>query len=111
MIGGKVVACQGWQYDVYDRLLATCYPAGGKLQKTSFNARMVRDGWAVSYYDYRAEEKAAKAASRGIWAGDFIMPDDWRSSHGRRDQNEVAIVNSIWKWLKSLASKALSCCV
>ncbi len=28
--------------------------------------------------DYVAAEDAAKAAKRGIWAGDFDVPADWR---------------------------------
>lgn len=108
MIGRKSVICQGWQYDIYDRLLAVCRSTDEKMPQTSLNARMVLDGWAVSWYDYANEEKAAKAAQRGIWAGDFIMPANWRASHGRHDDSEVAIVKSIWNWLKGLALEVFS---
>ena len=47
------------------------------------NAWMVRQGWAVAYYSatYRPEESAAHAAKRGIWAGSFMLPSEWRHRH------------------------------
>lgn len=43
---------------------------------------MVRQGHAIAYRryaeDYVAAEGEAKAAKRGIWAGTFQDPQDWR---------------------------------
>ncbi|MCJ2082446.1 hypothetical protein [Methylobacterium sp. J-090] len=43
---------------------------------------MVTQGLAIAYRrystDYVAAETAAKAAKRGIWAGAFTTPSDWR---------------------------------
>jgi endonuclease YncB( thermonuclease family) len=45
------------------------------------NAWLVRQGWAVaSGFSgiYASEEAEAKAEKRGIWAGTFIAPREWR---------------------------------
>lgn len=43
---------------------------------------MVAEGWAVAYrrysMDYVKQEDQAKSVRRGIWAGRFAMPWDWR---------------------------------
>ncbi len=43
---------------------------------------MVSQGWAVDYYQYSYEysraEQRAKSARRGIWAGRFVLPWEWR---------------------------------
>jgi hypothetical protein len=42
----------------------------------------VRSGWALSFvgysHAYDADEKGARDAGDGIWAGAFIAPWDWR---------------------------------
>ncbi len=42
---------------------------------------MVQQGWAVSYGDYRNEEVVARREKRGIWAGSFEVPYQWRKEH------------------------------
>jgi endonuclease YncB( thermonuclease family) len=78
MISGKNVKCQSFGFDRYDRTLAKCL-AG----ETDLGSAMVRAGWAISYGDYRDEERAARRARAGIWAGEFIEPEDWRVLHGQ----------------------------
>jgi hypothetical protein len=43
---------------------------------------MVREGWALAYVqysrEYLGEEAAARAQRKGMWAGAFIVPWDWR---------------------------------
>ncbi len=43
---------------------------------------MVSQGWALAYrrysLDYVDEEADAQAARRGIWAGEFVRPWEWR---------------------------------
>ena len=69
LIGGRPVACSGWQRDRYDRLLAICM-AGS----TELNRALVEQGWAVAFGDFEAEELAARQAGRGLWAGEFERP-------------------------------------
>ncbi len=42
----------------------------------------VANGWALAYRryspDYVDEEAEAQAARRGIWAGEFVKPWEWR---------------------------------
>ena len=94
LINGRQVACEGWEIDQYDRLLAKCLANGLDL-----NAKMVRDGWAVSYGEYEGEELDARQNQRGLWAGDFERPSDWRKTHniGGADQD-----GGIVEWLKQM---------
>ncbi len=76
---GQPVTCKGKKRDRYGRLIAVCYAGNDDL-----NAWMVREGWAVAYRryskDYVDEEVEARAASRGVWRGDFMLPWKWRQS-------------------------------
>ena len=51
---------------------------------------MLRQGHAVSYLDhtsrYLEAEKKAREEQRGIWAGEFEVPRDWRER--RRAERE-----------------------
>ncbi len=71
------VVCEGTETDRHGRLIAKCW-AG----ETGINRYMVVEGWAVAdrrkSMDYAADEDAAKAAKRGIWASRFVIPWDWR---------------------------------
>jgi endonuclease YncB( thermonuclease family) len=46
------------------------------------NAWLVHEGWALSFVRYgdryRKEEDDARKHQRGLWAGAFIAPWDWR---------------------------------
>lgn len=78
LIGGHTVICRAVESDRFHRLLAVCEVDGRTL-----NAAMVEDGFAVSYGNYRAEEDRARSARRGIWAGEFERPREWRDHHPR----------------------------
>ena len=77
LIGSEPVRCEGDKKDKYNRVLAVCYANGIDL-----NAEMVRQGWALAYRryskDYVSVEMEAQAAKRGVWAGKFEMPWEWR---------------------------------
>jgi endonuclease YncB( thermonuclease family) len=81
LIGGRQVSCAGWQRDRYGRLLGDCLAGGVDL-----NRALVGAGWAVAYGGYEAEERKARAAKAGIWAGSFDRPQDWRRVHDRSDE-------------------------
>ena len=78
MIGRSVVSCEPKGRDRYKRVIAVCFKA-----ETNLNAWMVVQGWAVAFRkygnDYIREEDEARLAGRGIWAGLFDMPWDWRA--------------------------------
>lgn len=78
LVSGKRVECEGYGLDRYDRTLAKC-----RIGKNDLGAIMVRKGWAISYGDYASEERIARSARAGIWAGDFIEPEDWRALNGK----------------------------
>jgi endonuclease YncB( thermonuclease family) len=77
LVGARAVACLGKDHDDYGRTVAVCTSGG-----TDLGAAMVRAGLALAYRhystDYVADEAAAHAARRGVWAGDFTPPRDWR---------------------------------
>ncbi len=103
MIGNSAIACHGWQKDIYQRLLATCYLLRQKTSGKSLNHKMVRAGWAVSYNDYYLAENRARKEKRGLWAGKFQQPSDWRQENQRSDMLQENLFNSVWQWIKNIA--------
>lgn len=76
-IAGEPVACAAQGRDRYGRDLATC-----RVRGEDIGARLVRSGQAVSFGAYGEEEREAREARRGIWAGSFEQPQAWRRRHG-----------------------------
>ncbi len=76
-IARRSVTCEDLGRDRYKRIIAKCTVAGEDLEKW-----MVANGWALAYrrysLDYVDEEADAQAAQRGIWAGEFVKPWEWR---------------------------------
>jgi endonuclease YncB( thermonuclease family) len=76
-IGAASVSCAANGRDRYGRALADCSAGGENL-----NAWMVRQGWALAYVHYSqryaGDETGARQARRGLWAGAFIAPWNWR---------------------------------
>lgn len=77
LIGGQKVTCRSIERDKHDRFLGHC-EAGGR----ALNAAMVESGMAVAYGGFRTEERAAKAARRGLWGATFQAPREWRRERG-----------------------------
>ena len=74
------VSCSPKTVDRYGRQVAVC-----EIDGKDIGREMVRLGWAVDYTQYSGgryarEQADAKAAKRGIWAGTFQMPWDWRAA-------------------------------
>jgi endonuclease YncB( thermonuclease family) len=95
LIANRPVTCTGSRADRYGRLLGDCEVNGLDLNRT-----MVSSGWAVAYGDFDAEEKAARAEGRGVWAGEFERPQDWRQRHDGRDEPRHDILAMIGDWLR-----------
>ena len=99
-IGRTTVSCKGKDVDRYGRIVAVCFKGQEDL-----NAWMVSQGWAVSYRryseDYVVQEDAARTAAIGMWAGQFVMPWDWRqgkrlgSSNASLENGDCAIKGNI----------------
>lgn len=73
MILNQHVECRVSGRDRYQRQLARCFVDGEDI-----GARMVAEGGAVAYGDYRLLEAKARLQSRGIWATAFERPQEWR---------------------------------
>lgn len=73
---GETVTCAARGSDRFGRTLAICEVRGQDI-----GATLVRRGLAVSFGAYAEEEREARAARRGVWAGPFEMPRDWRRRH------------------------------
>ena len=81
-VAGRELTCAVSGLDRYQRMLAFCSAPDG----SDVNAWMVRQGWALAFGDgwrYRSEQREAEAAKRGIWAGTFLPPSEWRRRHSQ----------------------------
>lgn len=89
-IGEANVSCEPRDTDRYGRTVAVCRKGTEDL-----NAWMVSQGHALAFRrystDYVATEGQARAAKRGIWAGTFEDPSDWRRRKrgGRGEQAQA----------------------
>jgi endonuclease YncB( thermonuclease family) len=76
-VAGREIRCSGTDRDQYGRLIAVCRVGGREI-----NQWMVGAGWALAYTrysrDYAGEERDAERARRGLWAGSFEAPWDFR---------------------------------
>ncbi len=76
-IDRRPVTCEDLGRDRYERIIGRCTVAGEDM-----GAWMVSEGLALAYrrysLDYVDEEADAQAARRGLWAGEFMKPWEWR---------------------------------
>lgn len=83
LVTGKQVRCDQVDTDEHGRIVARC-TAGS----VDVNRVMVATGYATAYrhysMDYVRAEEIAKANKRGLWAGMFEMPSEYR--HAREVQ-------------------------
>lgn len=83
LAGRGPLFCSFAAKDKYGRTLAACRTRA-EPDGVDLAAEMVRQGWAVATDDtYLPEAGEAQEARRGIWAGDFDRPADWRAAHAR----------------------------
>ncbi|MGD9742358.1 MAG: thermonuclease family protein [Dongiaceae bacterium] len=80
-IGQRTVTCDGSDLDRYGRTLARCTVGGEDL-----GLWLIEQGWAVPYRyckceTYRDAALEAAAQDRGIWAGVFQLPWEWRKAN------------------------------
>lgn len=77
LVRGLNVECRAVDKDRYGRIVGKCYADGADV-----GAVMVSEGLALAYRQYSTDyvqaEASAKAARRGMWAGEFVEPWNWR---------------------------------
>lgn len=95
LISGRPVVCKGRDNDRFGRFLAVC-----RAGETVLNPAMVHAGWAVGFGGYGTEENEARGAGRGLWAGDFQLPRDWRDAKGGSAETEHRTGRSIFRFLR-----------
>ncbi|WP_126174631.1 thermonuclease family protein [Altericroceibacterium xinjiangense] len=78
LVGAAQVECSGSEVDVYNRLLAICSAGSVEL-----NRAMVAQGWATAFRRYSeayvADETRARASKLGLWASNFVPPEEYRA--------------------------------
>lgn len=78
-IGRQTVSCEPRDIDRYKRVVAVC-----RIGATDLNGWLVFEGLAIAYRyfskAYVSQENEARKAKRGIWAGSFVEPYEWRKS-------------------------------
>lgn len=89
LVSDGSVHCRVNERDIYQRWLGQCFgrdPITGEV--TNLNLQMVGRGYAVVYHgrnhgtpELLQAERDAREARRGIWAGRFDYPWDWRRNH------------------------------
>jgi len=89
------VACVEEDRDRYGRIVAECSLSSGLV----LNREMVRSGWAIEfdrYSDgrYAQAEAEAKASGRGLWAGSFMEPAEWRKLERSADAGNARAAQS-----------------
>lgn len=79
LVTGREVRCVSSGEDQYGRTLATC-----TVGQVDVNRTMVASGFAVAFRryssDYVSAEESAKVNRRGLWSGEFQMPQAFRAA-------------------------------
>ena len=80
LIGRRTVTCDERDVDRYGRIVGRCL-----VGDLDINEWLVAQGLALAYRhysrDYVAAEDQARSAGRGMWAGSFEPPWEWRRRH------------------------------
>jgi endonuclease YncB( thermonuclease family) len=102
------VTCTPITRDRFGRVVATCIADGRDVGEA-----MVRGGWAMAYRGrgfpgrYAGAESEAQAHRRGIWAGSFEQPRQWRDGHPRAAESEGAVLSpAAQDWVRRKAQSA-----
>jgi len=86
LLGARPVECRKTSTDRYQRVIAKC-----TVDSTDLGAWMVEHGWAIAYrkysLDYLSAEDRARSSKLGMWAGTFMMPEEWRKLKPTEKQN------------------------
>lgn len=90
LVAGRQVSCVQKDIDDYGRSVAAC-----RAGETDLAGAMIDAGLAVAlphFTDrYVAAEARAREGRRGLWAGTFQMPADYRAAHPRPSARRQAM--------------------
>lgn len=79
LIARRPVTCRALDKDRYGRVVARCFVGTPHIDLSGW---MVFNGHAIAYTkysrDYVPQETVARGARRGVWAGTFVPPEQWR---------------------------------
>jgi hypothetical protein len=93
LVTGKDVRCSSMGLDRHGRTLGRCM-----VGTTDINRTMVATGYAVAYRhyssDYVSAEETAKAYKRGLWAGTFERPSQYRHEGEARPEPGTSVRTS-----------------
>lgn len=76
MVAGQQVSCEQRDIDRYGRTVAIC-----RVEEVDLGRAQVLAGHALAYGAYYQDETLARTARRGLWAGEFMRPREWRDRH------------------------------
>lgn len=84
LVAGEYLSCAERNRDRYGRIVGVCTLADGR----DLGQVMVEAGYALAYRQYGgklydAAERSAKGERRGLWAGEFMAPWEWRRAGQR----------------------------
>lgn len=77
-LADDVPTCEKVATDRYKRVVARCSVEGLDIGSWLVNRGLALDYARYSKGYYASEQDAAEAEERGIWAGDFTPPWEWR---------------------------------
>jgi endonuclease YncB( thermonuclease family) len=97
LVQNVALTCKGLGRDKYDRLLAVC-----RNGQTDINAELVRNGFAYAYGGYQIEENEARAAKRGVWAGDNERPKAYRDRTKAAIDLAPGVLDALYQWVQRL---------
>jgi endonuclease YncB( thermonuclease family) len=105
LIGTHPVECKAVTVDRFGRVIATC-TAGGK----DLAEEMVRSGYATIFTrsgfasPYERAQSEARTEKRGIWAGSFDVPSDWRRANPREETPSASL--NAREWMSQVVAQA-----
>jgi endonuclease YncB( thermonuclease family) len=78
-IAGRPVSCVDLDQRTYRRVVAICTVGGVDLADWMVRQGLALDWPKYSKGDYAPAQNEAKQAERGLWAGSFVQPWDYRA--------------------------------
>lgn len=88
IISVNEVTCESQGEDKYKRTIAICY-----ANEKEINQEIIKAGYAIAYRQYSSryveDEKLAKEHKKGIWAGQFVAPQEYRKAKKVKPKSEL----------------------